>query len=82
LKRTVFAALALLLGSPAVAQEPVKIGVIAPFSGVAASYGKQIEGGMKAFLKIHGDTFAGRKIVLIVRDTTGPNPEIATPRSW
>ena len=77
MKRTVFAALALLLGSPAIAQEPVKIGVIAPFSGVAASYGKQIEGGMKAFLKIHGDTFAGRKIVLIVRDTTGPNPEIA-----
>ncbi len=77
MRRTVFAALALVLGSPAIAQEPVKVGVIAPFSGVAADYGKQMEGGIKAFFKIHGDTFAGRKIVVIVRDTTGPNPEIA-----
>ena len=77
MRRTVFAALALALGSAAFAQEPVKVGVIAPFSGVAADYGKQIEGGIKAFFKIHGDTFAGRKIVVIIRDTTGPNPEIA-----
>ena len=43
----------------------------------AADYGKQIEGGIKAYFKLHGDTFAGRKIQLIIRDTTGPNPEIA-----
>jgi len=44
MKRTVFAVLALLLpGTFAMAQEPVKVGIIAPFSGVAADYGRQIE---------------------------------------
>ena len=65
------------LSIPALAQEPVKIGVVAPFSGVAADYGKQMEAGIKAWMRIHGDTIAGRKVQLLVRDTTGPNPEIA-----
>lgn len=72
-----FATLVMALALPAVAQEPVKVGVVAPFSGTAADYGKQIEGGIKAYFKLHGDTFAGRKIQLIIRDTTGPNPDIA-----
>lgn len=62
---------------PAVAQEPVKIGMIAPFSGVAADYGRQMEAGMRTWLRMHGDAVAGRKVQIIVRDTTGPNPEIA-----
>jgi branched-chain amino acid transport system substrate-binding protein len=77
MQRSALAALALVAAAAVSAQEPVKIGVIAPFSGVAADYGKQIEGGMKAYLKLHGDTVNGRKIQLIIRDTTGPNPEIA-----
>jgi branched-chain amino acid transport system substrate-binding protein len=75
--RMVLAALAVALAPWASAQEPVKVGVVAPFSGVAGDYGKQMEGGMKAFFKLHGDTFAGRKIQLLIRDTGGPNPEVA-----
>jgi branched-chain amino acid transport system substrate-binding protein len=67
------AALALQAG----AQETIKVGVVAPFSGPFADYGKQIEGGMKAWLKEHGDTVAGRKIEILSRDTTGPVPEVA-----
>ncbi|MBN9462501.1 MAG: ABC transporter substrate-binding protein [Burkholderiales bacterium] len=63
--------------APAQAQEPVRIGLIGPFSGPFADYGKQIEGGMKAWLKQNGDTYAGRKIEILVRDTTGPAPEVA-----
>ena len=59
------------------AQETIKIGVIAAFSGPFADYGKQMEGGMKAYMKEHGDTVAGKKIELILKDTTGPSPEIA-----
>jgi branched-chain amino acid transport system substrate-binding protein len=77
MKRSMLAALVLALAPGAVAQEPVRVGLIAPFSGVAADYGKQMEGGIKAFFKLHGDTFNGRKIQVLVRDTTGPNPEIA-----
>jgi branched-chain amino acid transport system substrate-binding protein len=66
-----------LTASGAYAQETIKIGVIAAFSGPFADYGKQIEGGIKAYMKQHGDTVAGKKIELIVKDTTGPSPEIA-----
>ena len=75
--RSALAILAAALVFPAQAQEPVKVGVVAPFSGVAADYGKQMEAGIKAYLKLHGDTFAGRKIQILVRDTGGPNPEVA-----
>lgn len=62
---------------PAFSQPPVKVGFVAPFSGGAADFGRQMEAGARAYLKIHGDTFAGRKIELIIRDTGGPNPEVA-----
>jgi branched-chain amino acid transport system substrate-binding protein len=68
---------ALTLAAAVQAQEPIRVGVVAPFSGVAADYGKQMEAGIKAYLKLNGDTYAGRKIELLIRDTTGPNPEIA-----
>lgn len=55
----------------------VKIGVVGPFAGHFATYGKNIENGMKTYLKMHGDTYAGRKIELIERDTTGPAPDVA-----
>ena len=70
-------ALAAMLFMPAFGQEPVRVGVIAPFSGPFADYGRQMEGGIKAYFKLRGDTFAGRRVQLILRDTTGPNPEIA-----
>jgi branched-chain amino acid transport system substrate-binding protein len=77
LNKATLAALILAAAPFASAQEPVKVGLVAPFSGVAADYGKQMEGGIKAYFKLHGDTVNGRKIQLLIRDTTGPNPEIA-----
>jgi branched-chain amino acid transport system substrate-binding protein len=59
------------------AQNTVKVGVIAEFSGPFAAYGQQIEAGMKAYMKQHGDTVAGKKIELIIRDTGGPAPDVA-----
>ncbi len=49
------------LSSTAMAQGVVKVGVIAEFSGPFAAYGQQIEAGMKAYMKQHGDTVAGRR---------------------
>jgi branched-chain amino acid transport system substrate-binding protein len=46
----------------------IKVGVIAAFSGPFAAYGEQIEAGMKAYMKQHGDTVAGKKVELITRD--------------
>lgn len=67
-----------LLGAAAAqAQDSIKIGLIAPFSGPFADYGKQMEGGIKAYMALHGDSVAGKKIQIIIKDTTGPAPEIA-----
>jgi branched-chain amino acid transport system substrate-binding protein len=71
------AAVVMLVALPVAAQQPVKVGVIAEFSGPFSDYGAQIEAGMKAYIKQHGDTVAGRKIELITRDTKGPAPEVA-----
>jgi branched-chain amino acid transport system substrate-binding protein len=59
------------------AQDTIKIGVIAAFSGPFADYGKQMEGGIKAFMAQNGSTVAGKKVEIIYKDTTGPSPEIA-----
>ena len=75
LAATLFAGV--LFAFPAFAQQPIKIGVIAPFTGAFADYGKQFEAGVKAFQKLRGDTVAGRKIQVIVKDTGGPSPEVA-----
>ena len=68
---------ALALSGGGVAAQPVKIGVVAEFSGPFADYGTQIVNGMKTYLKQNGDTFGGRKIEIIQRDTTGAAPDIA-----
>ena len=67
----------LALSAGGVAAQPVKIGVVAEFSGPFADYGTQIVNGMKTYLKQNGDAFGGRKIEIIQRDTTGAAPDIA-----
>jgi branched-chain amino acid transport system substrate-binding protein len=66
-----------LCAAVAMADEaPIKIGVIGSFSGGATEWGLEVDAAFKAYMKQHGDTVAGRKIELIRRDTTGPNPDI------
>ena len=61
-------AVAALTCGAAYAGEPLKIGLILPMSGPFAAYGKQIEHGVKLYLSQHGDTVAGRKVELDVKD--------------
>src|SRR5918993_388072 len=66
------AAFALALsGAPALAQETLKIGLILPMTGPFASTGRQIEAAAKLYMQQKGDTVAGKKIQLIVKDDTG-----------
>jgi branched-chain amino acid transport system substrate-binding protein len=59
------------------AQNVVKLGMVAEFSGPFAQYGQQILGGMNAYMKLHGDSVAGKKIEIVQKDTTGPSPDVA-----
>ena len=59
------------------AQGVVKLGMVAPFSGQFAEYGQQMLGGMKAYMKIHGDSVAGKRIEIEQKDSTGPAPDVA-----
>lgn len=62
---------------PAADLPPLKIGVVMSYSGPTPNAGKEFDGGAAAFLKAYGDTFGGRKVILIKRDDGGPNPEVA-----
>src|SRR6201996_3741836 len=62
---------------PAAGLPPLKIGVVMSYSGPTPNAGREFDGGAAAFLKEYGDTFAGRKGVLIKRDDGGPNPAVA-----
>lgn len=59
------------------AQEPLKIGVVLEVTGPFASIAKQIENGMRLYIARNGDTVAGRKVELIVKDSTGAQPDVA-----
>lgn len=69
--------LALAAGQAVAANNTIKIGVLAPMSGTFADFGMQISNGAKAYMKQHGDTVDGKKIELVIRDTTGPAPAVA-----
>ena len=53
---------------PAWAQESVKIGLILPMTGGQASTGKQIDNAIKLYMQQNGDTVAGKKIEIILKD--------------
>lgn len=63
--------------TPAQAQGTIKIGVILPFSGPVADTATQVDGGIRLYLKRHGDTVAGKKIEIIRKDTGGIAPDVA-----
>lgn len=72
-------ALAIAVATPPVAAagDTIKVGILAEMSGTFADFGQQITNGARAYMRQHGDTVAGRRIELIVKDTTGPAPDVA-----
>lgn len=54
--------------------DTVKVGIIAPFSGPFAHYGKLFKDGAESYLKQQSGKFGGHDIELVYRDSGGPNP--------
>ncbi len=64
-------ALAASTSGYALAQEPVKIGLILPMTGPFASTSKQIDAAVKLFLAQEGTSHGGRKLEVILKDDAG-----------
>src|SRR5688500_8887015 len=75
-KLVIAAALAAAFGT-AQAQQPIKIGLVLSSSGQFADAAAQLDNGIKTYVKMHGDTVAGRRIEFIRRDTGGVAPDVA-----
>ena len=74
-KRQVIKAVALTVTALAATQSiadgnTFKIGLILPMTGQQASTGRQIEAAAKLYMAQNGDTVAGKKIQLIIKDDT------------
>lgn len=76
MKRRLFTAAALAVAAlasttSALAQDNTfKIGLILPMTGQQATTGRQIEAAVRLYMAQNGDTVAGKKIQLIVKDDT------------
>ena len=70
-------ALVILAASAAVAEQPIRIGLILAYSGPFAGPSTQMDNGIKLYMLEHGDTVAGKKIELIRKDTGGVAPLVA-----
>ena len=66
--------MALVASAPSLAQETVKVGLLVPLSGPFTPTGKQMVAGAKLYMQQNGDTVAGKKIELIIKDDGG-NPD-------
>ncbi len=70
-------AAALLAVSAAGAQDAIKVGIILPYSGQFADAARQLDNGIKLYVKQHGDKAGGKKIEFIRKDVGGIAPDVA-----
>lgn len=68
------AAAALSFMSMGAMAQPIKVGIVGPFSGPFAHYGGLFRNGAEAYITAQGGKLAGKEVDLIYRDTGGPNP--------
>jgi branched-chain amino acid transport system substrate-binding protein len=72
LKRQLLIGVAAILvvtsGNVVVAQEVLKLGLVLPMTGAFNTAGKAVVNGALLYLRQHGDTVAGRKVQVIVKD--------------
>ena len=73
MKRVLMASAALALSAALAQAQEVKLGLIAPYTGVGAELGQQIDRGVEQYLKLRADEFKPYKINIIKRDAKTPS---------
>lgn len=69
-----FIGVSVAMGAPAIAAEPLKIGVVLPYAPPFGIYSKSLEISMKMAIEEAGGEVAGRKIELIIEDDENKPP--------
>src|SRR5215203_5499051 len=84
LKTTAGATAATAIGAPAIVQAqgsgPIRIGLLAPLTGVVASGGREMVDGFTMFWEQQGGTLAGRKVEIVTEDDAS-NPDTALQKA-
>jgi branched-chain amino acid transport system substrate-binding protein len=70
-RRTLLALAAAAFALPALAEDTLKIGLILPMTGPFASTGRQVDAAVKLYLAQNGDSVAGKKVEVILKDDAG-----------
>jgi branched-chain amino acid transport system substrate-binding protein len=68
----------LVVATPALAQEPIRVGLLTIRSGAVASCGRQMEEGFQVFVKERNGMVAGRKLEIFVGDSAGQPAQTRT----
>ena len=77
--RTLLALLfTVVVAAPALAQEPIRVGLLTIRSGAVASCGRQMEEGFQIFVKERNGMVAGRKLEVFVGDSAGQPAQTRT----
>jgi branched-chain amino acid transport system substrate-binding protein len=66
-----------VLAFSAGAQETIRIGMVAPFTGPFASTGQAFRQGAEAYMALHGEQVGGRKVEMVYRDSAGADATLA-----
>src|SRR6202051_3803599 len=61
-------AIAATAAGTAAAQDTVKFGLVMPMTGTVGAAGQEVVAAVKLYMAQHGDSVAGKKIELIIRD--------------
>jgi branched-chain amino acid transport system substrate-binding protein len=73
MKRVLAATAALAMSAALANAQEVKIGLVAPFTGIGAELGQQIDRGVQQYLKLRASEFAPYKLTIIKRDDKNPS---------
>ena len=66
-----------LAGASGAEADTIKVGIVAPFSGPFAIYGKQFKEGLEVFVKDYGTKAGAHDVEFVYKDSTGPNPDVS-----
>ena len=65
------------VGQAGAASDKIKVGLVLQLTGPFTDSGRQMINGIKTYMSQYGDTVAGKKIELVIKDVGGSAPEIA-----